>query len=79
MNNNKDINLIIEEFKQGLVNSVNQSNLPLAVCYYVMKDVFNELVSTYENYIKQVQQTQRENELNDNLTEENLEDEDIEN
>ena len=46
MNNNKDINLIIEEFKQGLVNSVNQSNLPLAVCYYVMKDVFNELVST---------------------------------
>lgn len=79
MNNNKDINLIIEEFKQGLVNSVNQSNLPLSVCYYVMKDVFNELVSTYENYIKQVQQTQRENELNDNLTEENLEDEDIEN
>ena len=43
----KDINLIIEDFKQSVFDSANQSNLPISVVYYVLKDVMNEVESEY--------------------------------
>lgn len=52
MEQNRDINLIIEDFKHSVVDTVNQSGLPIGIVYYVMKDVMNELVNNYETYIE---------------------------
>ena len=55
----KDINLIIEDFKQSIFDSANQSNLPISVVYYVLKDVMNEVESEYTNYINQARTRER--------------------
>ena len=41
------INIKTEQFKQGLYNLINQSNIPISNAYYVMKDVFKELEGVY--------------------------------
>lgn len=44
---NKTINLLIEDLKNNLITDVQNSNLPLGICYYIVKDVFKELENTY--------------------------------
>ena len=49
----RDVNLIVEEVKAQVINTLNQSGLPVSVVYYIMKDVMNGLDATYNDYIKQ--------------------------
>lgn len=49
----RDVNLVIEEVKTQVINTINQSGLPISVVYYIMKDVMNGLDTTYNDYIKQ--------------------------
>lgn len=52
----KDINLIIEQYKQNLLQIINTEQLPPSIKYYVLKDVFTLAESSYYNYINQIQQ-----------------------
>lgn len=51
MGNN--VNLLTEQFKDSIVEIVNNSGLPPAIIYYVMKDTFKDIESGYNNYINQ--------------------------
>lgn len=52
----KDINLIVEEFRQNLVATVNNSGLPASMIYYVLTDVYNEINTQYKAYLREAQQ-----------------------
>lgn len=52
----KDINLVVEEFRQNLVATVNNSGLPASIIYYVLTDVYNEINSQYKAYLRDAQQ-----------------------
>lgn len=54
----EDINLIIEDFKNNIINTINGSQLPPAVVYYIFKDINKDVEASYKNYIQQAQQRQ---------------------
>ena len=54
----EDINLVIEEFKNNIINTINGSQLPPAVVYYIFKDINKDVEASYKNYIQQAQQRQ---------------------
>ena len=54
----EDINLVIEEFKNNIINTINGSQLPPAVVYYIFKDINKDVEASYSNYIQQAQQRQ---------------------
>lgn len=54
----EDINLIIEDFKNNIINTINGSQLPPAVVYYIFKDINKDVETSYKNYIQQAQQRQ---------------------
>lgn len=60
----RDINLVIEEVKTQVINTINQSGLPISVVYYIMKDVMNGLDTTYSDYIKQAYNQEMEQQMN---------------
>ena len=51
-----NFNLLTEQFKDSIINKVNNSGLPPAIIYYVMKDIFKDIESSYINYIDQTKQ-----------------------
>ena len=44
---NKGFNTLCEEYKNSLVQIVNQSNLPIGVVYYITKNIMTEIEHTY--------------------------------
>lgn len=48
----QDVNISIEQFKQGLINTINQSNLPIGVIKYVFESVQTQLEAEYSQYIQ---------------------------
>lgn len=54
----EDINLIIEDFKNNIINTINGSQLPPAIVYYIFKDINKDVEASYRNYIQQAQQRQ---------------------
>ena len=52
----ENVNLIIEEFKDSIVNTINGSNLPPAIVYYIFKDIYKDVESSYTNYLNQAKQ-----------------------
>lgn len=46
---NKEIgfNTRCENLKQSLIDSINQSNLPISVVYYMAKSIMSDIESTY--------------------------------
>ena len=46
---NKEIgfNTRCENLKQTLINSINQSDLPISVVYYMAKSIMSDIESTY--------------------------------
>ena len=46
-----DVNITIEEFKLSIINLLNNSNMPIGMIYYIMKDVFGEITEEYQNYL----------------------------
>lgn len=58
----QDINLQIEGFKRKLINDLNSANLPAAVIYYVVTDVYRNIEKEYFGLIDKLQsETQAEN------------------
>lgn len=49
----KNINLIIEDTKSQIINTINSSGLPISVIYYLMSDVYKRLDVEYKTYIEQ--------------------------
>lgn len=52
-NNPKPITIIKEEFTNGIINTINSSQLPLFIVEYVLKDILNEV---HIAVIKQLQE-----------------------
>ena len=73
-NNNQDINVYIEDFKQDIIDKINTSGLPASVIYYVMKDIYSKIESEYTSYIRQsrqqLEQMKRQQEEETNKVEE---------
>lgn len=49
----KNINLIIEDIKFQIINTINSSGLPISVIYYLMSDIYKKLDVEYKSYIEQ--------------------------
>lgn len=49
----KNINLIIEDIKSQIINTINSSGLPISVIYYLMSDIYKKLEVEYKSYIEQ--------------------------
>ena len=48
---NNDVNLTIENTRQAVVDTINQSGLPIGVVYYVLKDIMANLSNSYDAYL----------------------------
>lgn len=46
------INTRINFFKKNIANVISNSQLPVGVLYYVLKDVFKEIETLYENTLQ---------------------------
>lgn len=44
-----DANLLIRNFKQQIIETINESQLPAGATLFVLKDILNELKTVYEN------------------------------
>ena len=59
------MNLKIEKVKQNIINTINNSGLPIGVIHYLLKDISNEVVVEYNRAIaqekkQQIEQMQKE-------------------
>lgn len=72
MNENRDVNLTIEDLKGQIVNAINQSGLPISVAYYVTKDIMAELEINYRNYLSQAYRQEGQAAAANQDTEENI-------
>lgn len=50
----QDISLVMEEFKQNIIDTINNSHFPPAVSYYILKDIFANVEAQYFNYLDTV-------------------------
>ena len=50
------LDLGINAFKDNLINLIGNSQLPIGVTYYVLKDVFNEIQKLYNETLAKEQQ-----------------------
>lgn len=63
----KDFNLTCDDLKIKLTDLINESELPVAATYYILKDIFHSLENFYIGYlnekkIKQVAEQQKKDE-----------------
>lgn len=78
----RGINLQIDNFKTEMVNFINESNLPIAVVYYVLKDVllevervYNQAASAeYQDFCEQAIKEEQEKKENESEEEESSSD-----
>ena len=45
--------MILNDFKNNLVKNIQESNLPIDAIYFVMKDIMNEVINTYNSVLEQ--------------------------
>lgn len=69
------INTNINIFKENLVNLIGNSNLPIGVTYYILKDIFSEIQDIYNITLEKENQEM----LNSISEEEKKESDEIEN
>ena len=48
-----NINLMIEDFKNNIIDTINNAGFPPSVVYYVLKDIFTDVEASYKNFIHQ--------------------------
>ena len=48
MDTNIGFNTCLNNLKNDLVNTINKSNLPVGVLYYIVKDLFMDVQNAYE-------------------------------
>lgn len=58
--NNQNINLLSEQFKQKILNTINQAQLPASLVYYILKDIFNSLEIGYFNSLNTISKEQKQ-------------------
>ena len=52
-----NFNYLIEDYKRSIVESIQQSQLPIGIIYYLFKDIVSEIEQTYNRTIQaEVQQ-----------------------
>lgn len=77
MENN--FNLKIDVFRQQLLQIISNSNLPVSVIVYIIKDIYNEINDLYKqavmNEYEESIAAQKEQEEQDNAIKENAEQE----
>lgn len=69
----KTVNVLAEDFKNALVNLINNSGLSIATIYYIYKNIGHDLETTYYNTINAemaVQAEEQQQLLKNNNTEE---------
>ena len=57
-----------ENFKNNLINYINNSNLPPTIIYYIIKEIYQNTEESYftlVNQIKMAKQQQQEQQLED--------------
>ena len=69
------INTNINIFKENLVNLIGNSNLPIGITYYILKDIFSEIQDIYNITLEKEKQEM----LNSISEEEKKESDEIEN
>ena len=47
----KDFNLMCDDLKIKLTDLINESELPVAATYYILKDIFHSLENFYIGYL----------------------------
>ena len=63
------INTKCEQFKQQIISDINNSQLPISIAYFIMKDVFQEVEKTYYATLNQEAQEQIETKSNEEVLE----------
>lgn len=43
-----------ENFKDGLINYINNSNLPPNIIYYIVKEIYQDTEQSYINLVNQI-------------------------
>lgn len=49
----KDFNLVCDDLKIKLTNLINESELPVAAIYYILKDIFHNVENFYIGYLNE--------------------------
>ena len=77
-----NINIQIKQFQQNLIQIIQESQLPVGIVYYILKNQLNEIDGLYKNTVEQIlqqqylkQQQQQQKQLQENETEETTEQE----
>lgn len=50
---NKNIDLAIEDLKLEIIETINKAKMPPSIIYYIVKDIYEELSSSYQLFLKQ--------------------------
>ena len=51
-----NVNTKISNLKKNIIEQIVNSNLPVGVCYYILKDLYIDMLNTFEESIKLEQQ-----------------------
>lgn len=68
INSNVGFNTYLNNFKTNMVNTINDSGLPVGVVYYIMKDLLVDIQNAYENTLKKEAKQAEENKKTDDLS-----------
>ena len=66
-NTNMGFNIRINDLKSNLINTINKSELPVGVIYYLLKDLLGEIADSYkqaltiERQVKSITESKEEN------------------
>ena len=55
----QDVNILMEQYRQGLINLTQNSQLPIGVVRYIFNDVNNMINREYEAYLQEAMAAQR--------------------
>lgn len=55
----QDVNILMEQYRQALINVTQNSQLPIGVVRYIFNDVNNMINREYEAYLQEAVATQR--------------------
>lgn len=50
--NNKTLAVAMAELKEQIINSINESNIPLYLVKYVLKDIYDDVISIADAQIE---------------------------
>lgn len=53
MENNKPISMIVEELKNNIISTINDSKLPICITEMIFKDIYEEIESLKEKELIQ--------------------------